>query len=147
MELKVSPVIVLSLCFGVNYGATEMCVVDEQLRFCEYGCCGDACCGLTTMAIIGIVIGAIMTLVAIVGCVICIACMCKQSGRTGQNVQPYNNTNSVVVNHGGGYGHPPPQYSNAGRSNYGNYNDPVYPPGMVNEQHPPPAYSYSAPKY
>lgn len=50
-----------------------------------------------TMAIVGLVIGAVIALAAIIGCVVCLACMCKQSraNRNGNMVQPYQNTNSV----------------------------------------------------
>lgn len=129
--------------------AADFCYFDNRVKYCDYGCCSEKCCGLSTMAIVGIVIGAVIALAAVVGCVICLACMCKQSANRQSNmVQPYQNTNSVYVHNSA---HPPPRHPPPSYGQYSSYpgstdtgygiNDPAYPPSHP----PPPAYTYSNP--
>ncbi|XP_060558436.1 uncharacterized protein LOC132718734 [Ruditapes philippinarum] len=108
---------------------------------------------MSTLAIVGVAIGAVLVVVAVVGCIVCLVCMCKQANanRNASMVHPiHNNTNSVYVSNVPN--HPPPRaappnynqyssYPGSSDTSYG-FNDPAYPPGY----HPPPAYTYSNPK-
>ncbi|XP_045166731.2 uncharacterized protein LOC123530095 [Mercenaria mercenaria] len=147
-------VLVFVFLIGIQHcGAADYCVFNSGQSYCDNGCCTDACCDMSTLAIIGLVIGAILSLAAVAGCIVCLVCMCKQSSaNSGANmVQPMpNNSNTVYVHNAPN--HPPPRAAPPSYGQYGSYpgsadnmygfNDAAYPPGS----HPPPAYSYSNPR-
>lgn len=146
---------ILLIAFVSEARASDLCIFNTGIEYCDYGCCDNRCCGLSTIAIVGLVIGAVLSLVTVVGCVVCLVCMCKQSAARQSAVQPYHNNNSVVVNNTAPFHHPPPrpppsydQYNSyPGGSNpaYG-FGDSVYPPGFLQtEKQPPPPYTYSQP--
>lgn len=131
----------LFACFSCVF-TVEYCFVEGNIKYCQYGCCDNACCSISTEAIVGMVIGGIMALVAVVSCIVCIACLCKSHSQRGSNVQPYHNSNAVYVT---SFGHPPPQAPPPAYGQYNHFptaggsrtynNDSAYPPGFV---HPPP---------
>ncbi|KAL4226765.1 hypothetical protein ACF0H5_014745 [Mactra antiquata] len=144
------------LIFGIFFvlvhvcHTVDVCYVNNKVLTCDYGCCNNSCCGLPTMAIIGIVIGGGMAFIGIVGCIVCLACMCKHANttRTTSPVHPMHNTNSVFVNQTPYHRTPnqlssfnnqppPPSYNQYNSYPASSFGDSAFPPGTP---HPPPTY-------
>ncbi|XP_060558435.1 uncharacterized protein LOC132718733 [Ruditapes philippinarum] len=78
----------VGFCFlGVNrVEAADECYFDKKESvYCQYGCCGDTCCPMTTAALIGLVVSTVVGLACLLGCMFCLYCIFKNQGKAKSN--------------------------------------------------------------